>query len=94
MIGAGSGNDTISDGSSSDGGTDTILFTDATVAADLSFSRIGTSYHMLIEHTDGRTIEVHNQFHWDSDYKVENIVLDDETVIDLIGVATAIEMGA
>ena len=94
VIGASSGDDTISDGSGSDGGTDTILFTDATVAADLSFSRIGTSYHMLIEHTDGRTIEVHNQFHWDVDYKVENIVLDDETVIDLIGVATAIEMGA
>jgi Ca2+-binding RTX toxin-like protein len=85
---ASSGHDTISDWGYYDaGGNDRILFTDATVASDLSFSRIDIGNSLLITHTDGRTITIWDQFHEDGNVWIETIEFDNGSTLSLADIS-------
>ncbi len=62
-------------------GNDTILFGTGITQSDLTFSRVG--YHLIIDLPNSDAIRIDNYYSGNSDYIVEELRFDDDSVVDL-----------
>ncbi len=82
---SGDGNDWIYEQNYTGSGDDTLHLTGGIVAADVTFSRTGND--LLVTYTPtGEAIRIDNQYVSDPDYKVETLLFDNGTTVDLLGV--------
>ncbi len=82
---SGDGNDWIYEQNYTGSGSDTLHLTGGIVAADVTFTQTGND--LLVNYTPtGESIRIDNQYLSDPDYKVETLLFDNGTTMDLLGV--------